>query len=116
LKFGEAGLDSDGNRFALCPLECQVHGSTADGPGAVPESAWDRKQLSGMKLERPTLEVDGEAALNDQKCFVRIRMEVPVIWLGHRGNADYVVIRFSNWVIVIFGVIRGLGLKRDDLW
>lgn len=69
--------ESDSNCCGVCLLEGQVHGSLANGPGAMADSTRDGQQQARMKLEGSAFEVDGEHPLDDQKYFVGVGMKMP---------------------------------------
>ena len=90
----------------MSQLKGQVDGARADWPGAMADSARDGQQLAGIKFERSALEVDGEAAFDDEECLVGVWMEMPVVGLGHRGYANDVVVDVGDWMVVISRVRR----------
>lgn len=82
-------------------LEGEIDGTWADGPGAVANAAVDGEQVAGAEFDGAVVKIDEQAAFEYEKGFIGVGMGVPVIRLGHGGDANFVVVDFGDGMIVV---------------
>ena len=57
--------------------------------------------LARGELDFAVFKFEYKAAFDDQKCFVGVRMGVPMIGLGHHADPDNVIVYMGYRVIVV---------------
>src|SRR5450756_2268364 len=77
-------------------------------------AARNGKKLPRTQLPRSALELNAKPSLHHQKSLIGVRMKMPGIGLGHRGNPHHMVVDAGNGMIVVSGG-RRLGLQRNDI-
>ena len=106
---------SEGDGFGVGELEGDADAACAEGTGAVVHAERDGEELAGVEFAGSGFEVDRETAFDDEEGLVGVGVVVPVVGLGHGGDADDVIVDGGDGVVVVAAAGWGFCFQGDDV-
>src|SRR5258708_3200264 len=96
-------LPRRGNPLAPCasPLERKINRTFTYWPGTMTNASVHSDHMPRQELDRSIVKINEEAALQFQKTLIEVGMTVPMINLSHRAYPNFMIVNFSNWVVIV---------------